>query len=118
MSQPNGWAPRGAGGGVDCHRADGKTQPITEDQHAAGEVSHRTVGASDGKISGKVLNLRASHVTREHLGDPAEVAASPGNGYNEPGTHLDPQSLETILAWLGGTVNLTVSPVRRAARDA
>jgi len=23
-----------------------------------------------------------------------------GNGYNDPGTHLDPESVETILTWL------------------
>jgi hypothetical protein len=53
----------------------------------------------------------ANHVYKEDTRNPAEVAASPGNGYNEPGTHLDPESLETILAWLGGTMELTVSPV-------
>ena len=42
----------------------------------------------------------ANHVFKEDTRDPAEVAASPGNGYNEPGAHLDPESLETILAWV------------------
>jgi dienelactone hydrolase len=42
----------------------------------------------------------ANHVFKEDLRTPAEVAASPGSGYNEPGTHLDPESLETILTWL------------------
>lgn len=53
----------------------------------------------------------ANHVFKEDMRTPAEVAASPGNGYNGPGTHLDPESLETILAWLRGTVDLTVPPV-------
>jgi hypothetical protein len=53
----------------------------------------------------------ANHVFKEDTRDPAEVAASPGNGYNEPGTHLDPESLETILNWLGGTAGFTVSSV-------
>jgi len=51
----------------------------------------------------------ANHVFKEDTRSPAEVAASPGNGYNEPGTHLDPESLETILAWLRGTIDLTES---------
>ena len=42
----------------------------------------------------------ANHVFKEDTRTPTEVAASPGNGYNEPETHLDPESLETILTWL------------------
>jgi dienelactone hydrolase len=42
----------------------------------------------------------ANHVFKEDDRTPAEVAASPGNGYNEPGTHLDPDSVQTILTWL------------------
>jgi hypothetical protein len=42
----------------------------------------------------------ANHVFKEETRSPAEVIATPGNGYNEPGTHLDPESLETILTWL------------------
>jgi hypothetical protein len=53
----------------------------------------------------------ANHVFKEDTRSPAEVAASPGNGYNAPDTHLDPESLETILAWLGGVMNLMVPPV-------
>jgi hypothetical protein len=45
----------------------------------------------------------ANHVFKEDMRSPAEVAASPGNGYNDPGTRLDPESLETILAWLRGS---------------
>ncbi|MGO4860095.1 hypothetical protein [Arthrobacter sp. 2MCAF14] len=45
----------------------------------------------------------ANHVFKEDTRNPAEVAATPGNGYNAPGTHLDPESLETILAWLRET---------------
>jgi hypothetical protein len=29
-----------------------------------------------------------------------EVAASPGNGYNAPDAHLDPETVRTILDWL------------------
>ena len=42
----------------------------------------------------------ANHVFKEDLRTPAEIAASPGSGYNEPGTRLDPESLGTILRWL------------------
>lgn len=47
----------------------------------------------------------ANHVFKLDTRTPQEVAASPGNGYNEPGTQLDPESLETILAWLGRTLS-------------
>jgi hypothetical protein len=42
----------------------------------------------------------ANHVFKEDTRTPAEVASSPGNGYNAPETHLDPESLRTILTWL------------------
>ena len=48
------------------------------------------------------------HLCVRTSGRPARTA-SPGNGYNEPGTHLDAESLETILAWLRGTIDLTES---------
>ncbi len=51
----------------------------------------------------------ANHVFKEDLRTPAEVATSPGNGYNEPGTHLDPESVGIILAWFNSTVNATAS---------
>ncbi|ORI20009.1 alpha/beta hydrolase [Rhodococcus sp. 1163] len=44
----------------------------------------------------------ANHVFKEDLRTSAEIAASPGSGFNEPGTRLDPESLETILTWLSG----------------
>lgn len=43
---------------------------------------------------------RANHVLKEDDRTPAEVAATPGNGYNANGTRLDPQALETITGWL------------------
>ncbi len=42
----------------------------------------------------------ANHVLKEDTRIPSEVAAAPGNGYNEDGTRLDPQALKTILDWL------------------
>ncbi len=43
---------------------------------------------------------RANHVFKEDTRLPAEVARSPGNDYNDPDTHLDPESLTTIIDWL------------------
>ena len=48
----------------------------------------------------------ANHVFKEDRRTPAEVTASAGNGYNAPGTHLDPTSLSTILGWLHTTFDL------------
>jgi pimeloyl-ACP methyl ester carboxylesterase len=42
----------------------------------------------------------ANHVFKEDTRTLAEVVVAPGNGYNEDGTHLDPEALETILGWL------------------
>lgn len=42
----------------------------------------------------------ADHVLKEDLREPAEVAAAPGNGYNAPGTRLDPESVAILLDWL------------------
>jgi hypothetical protein len=42
----------------------------------------------------------ANHVFKEDTRPLAEVVAAPGTGYNEAGTRLDPEVLETILAWL------------------
>ena len=51
----------------------------------------------------------ANHVFKEDSRTPAEVAASPGNGYNEPGTRLDPESLATILDWLADSFDQAAS---------
>jgi hypothetical protein len=42
----------------------------------------------------------ANHVLKEDTRTAAEVIASPGNGYNADGTHLDPEALNAILTWL------------------
>jgi uncharacterized protein len=44
----------------------------------------------------------ANHVFKEDTRPLAEVIATAGTGYNETGTRLDPEALETILAWLRG----------------
>jgi uncharacterized protein len=49
----------------------------------------------------------ANHVLKEDMRTPAEVASSPGNGYNDPDAHLDPESLSTILNWLRTVLNST-----------
>jgi pimeloyl-ACP methyl ester carboxylesterase len=46
--------------------------------------------------------VNANHVFKEDIRSQVEVAAAPSNGYNEDGTHLDPEALETILGWLHG----------------
>jgi dienelactone hydrolase len=42
----------------------------------------------------------ANHVFKHDARTPDEVAASPGNGYNDPDAQLEPESLDTILDWL------------------
>ena len=42
----------------------------------------------------------ANHVFKEDARTAGEIAAAPGTGYNEDGTHLDPEALQTILEWL------------------
>ncbi|MDR2997959.1 MAG: hypothetical protein LBU78_07560 [Microbacterium sp.] len=44
----------------------------------------------------------ANHVLKEDVRPPEERTAAPGAGYNEPGTRLDPEALDTILTWLRG----------------
>ncbi|MBP2414201.1 dienelactone hydrolase [Arthrobacter stackebrandtii] len=51
-----------------------------------------------------VFPPRANHVFKEDVRTRAEVAASPGNGYNEPGTRLDPESAAAIIGWLRTTL--------------
>ncbi|MGV8858690.1 alpha/beta hydrolase family protein [Rhodoglobus sp.] len=69
---------------VDMH-ADGI--PLEE---AAAGMTNITVG----------FPANANHVFKEDRRSQTEIAASPGSGYNEPGTRLDPESVETILSWL------------------
>ena len=44
----------------------------------------------------------ANHVLKEDARPLVEVVAAPGTGYNETGTRLDREALETILLWLHG----------------
>lgn len=78
------------------------------DAHADGDPLQETAAGMTNVTFAFPPN--ANHVFKEDTRTPAEVAASPGNGYNGPGTHLDPETLETILAWLGKIADLTVSP--------
>ena len=79
------------------------------DLHADGEPLQRAAAGMTNVTF--AFPPTANHVFKEDTRTPAEVAASPGNGYNEPGTHLDPESLETILNWLERTAGFTVSSV-------
>lgn len=42
----------------------------------------------------------ANHVFKQETRSVEQVLASPGSGYNEEGTRLDPEALATILGWL------------------
>jgi pimeloyl-ACP methyl ester carboxylesterase len=45
-----------------------------------------------------------NHVLKEDHRTPAEVAATPGNGYNAEGTHLDPNALSAMLDWIADVI--------------
>ncbi|MEH6796751.1 MAG: alpha/beta fold hydrolase [Rhodococcus sp. (in: high G+C Gram-positive bacteria)] len=68
------------------------------DMHADG-VPLEEVAAGMANVT-FAFPANANHVFKEDLRTPADIAASPGSGYNEPGTHLDPESMQTVLAWL------------------
>lgn len=71
---------------------------VQVDMHADGEpLREATAGMTNVSFA---FPANANHVFKEDLRTPAEIAAAPGSGYNEPGTRLDPESMETILAWL------------------
>ncbi len=77
------------------------------DRHADGDpLQEAAAGMSNVTFA---FPPNANHVFKEDTRSPAEVAASPGNGYNDPNTHLDPESVELILAWLKATVDTTAS---------
>ncbi|NNN08706.1 MAG: alpha/beta fold hydrolase [Acidimicrobiaceae bacterium] len=46
----------------------------------------------------------ANHVFKEDTRPLSEIVAAPGTGHNETGTRLDPEALDTILAWLQGVL--------------
>ncbi|MEO7587280.1 MAG: alpha/beta fold hydrolase [Arachnia sp.] len=71
---------------------------VQVDMHADGDPLQRAAAGMPNVTF--VFPANANHVFKEDTRTPAEVAASPGNGYNDPGTHLDPESLTTILDWL------------------
>jgi dienelactone hydrolase len=70
------------------------------DRHADGDPLQRAAAGMPNVTFAFPPN--ANHVFKEDTRTPAEIAATPGNGYNEPGTHLDPQSLAIVLDWLHG----------------
>jgi dienelactone hydrolase len=71
---------------------------VQVDAHADGEpLKKAAAGMANVTFS---YPPNANHVFKEDTRSTTEVAAAPGLGYNEPGTRLDPEALETILAWL------------------
>lgn len=71
---------------------------VQVDMHADGTpLQEAAAGMTNVSFS---FPANANHVFKEDLRTPAEIAASPGSGFNEPGTRLDPASLATILSWL------------------
>ncbi|NNC11523.1 alpha/beta hydrolase [Planctomonas sp. JC2975] len=73
---------------------------VQVDVHLDGDPLRR---ATDGMTNVTyAFPPHANHVFKEDDRTPAEVAASPGNGYNDQDTHLDPESLDIILDWLRG----------------
>lgn len=68
------------------------------DIHADGDPLR---AAAEG-VSGVTFSfpVNANHVLKQDLRSPEERAAAPATGYNEDGTRLDPEAVETILSWL------------------
>jgi dienelactone hydrolase len=71
------------------------------DMHADGDPLQRAAAGMTNVTF--AFPPHANHVFKEDHRTAAEVALSPGNGYNDPGAQLDPQSLTTILDWLHTT---------------
>lgn len=70
---------------------------VQVDRHADGDPLQRAaVGVPNVMFAFPPL---ANHVFKEDTRTPEEVAASPSDGYNAPDTHLDPESMRTILDW-------------------
>lgn len=67
------------------------------DEHADGDPLQEAAAGMPNVTF--VFPLNANHVFKEDQRDRAEIVASPGSGYNEDGTRLDPESVETILDW-------------------
>ena len=68
------------------------------DAHADGDpLRAASAGMHDVTFA---IPPHANHVFKEDRRTPEEVAASPGSGYNDDGTRLDPESVQTMLSWL------------------
>lgn len=68
------------------------------DQHADGDPLRRTAQGMENVTF--AFPPDANHVFKYDTRTPAEVAASPGNGYNDPDARLDPDSVRIIVDWL------------------
>jgi uncharacterized protein len=83
------------------------------DSHADGDPLRETAAGMTNVSFAFPPN--ANHVFKEDLRTPAEVATSTGNGYNAAETHLDPQSLKTMLYWMQKTLGARAFPESEAA---
>jgi len=83
------------------------------DSHADGDPLRETAAGMTNVSFAFPPN--ANHVFKEDLRTPAEVATSTGNGYNAAETHLDPQSLKTMLYWMQKTLGARAVPESEAA---
>jgi len=71
---------------------------VQVDARADGDPLQRAAAGMDNVTF--AFPPQANHVFKQDVRTPEEVAASPGNGYNDPDAHLDPESVDTIRTWL------------------
>jgi pimeloyl-ACP methyl ester carboxylesterase len=72
------------------------------DAHADGEV---LLGAAQHLANVSfAFPANANHVLKEDTRNLGEIERAAGVGYNEPGTHLDPETVSIILSWLHGVI--------------
>lgn len=70
---------------------------VQVDPHADGDPLQRAAAGMPNVMF--AFPPLANHVFKEDTRPLEEVAASLGTGYNAPDTHLDPESVRTILDW-------------------
>lgn len=72
------------------------------DVHADGELLQRAAHRMPNVSFAFPAN--ANHVLKEETRKTAEIATASSPGYNEPGTHLDPETVSIIVSWLHGVI--------------
>jgi pimeloyl-ACP methyl ester carboxylesterase len=75
---------------------------VQVDLHADGEVLQRA--AHQMANVSFAFPANANHVLKEDTRKTAEIATAASPGYNEPGTHLDPETVSIILTWLHSVI--------------